>query len=214
MYLSKILFKTEEILKSYAEKNMLRYFINNVFTQIIFTVISQTKWKLFQREKEMPKGMKIKRKNKDIIVDVVQSLNCVQVFATPTDCSTPVFPVLHYLTEFAQIYVHCVEDAISSSAAPFSSCPQSFPVSGSFLTSQLFTSGGRSIGASTSASVLQHQSNAQGWFPLRLTNSISMLSKGLSRVFSSTTIWNHQFISVQPSLWSNSHVCTWLLEKT
>ena len=97
---------------------------------------------------------------------------------------------------------------ISSSATLFS-CPQSSPVSESFPMSQLFTSGGQSIGAS--ASVLPM--NIQGWFPLGLTGLISLQSKGLSRVFSSTAIWKHQFLSAQTSLWSNSHTCTWLLEK-
>ena len=92
---------------------------------------------------------------------------------------------------------------ISSSVAPFSSCPQSFPASGSFPMSQFFPSGGQTIGASALASVLPV--NIQDWFPLGLTSLISLLSKGLSRVFSSTTIWKHQFFGAQPSLWSNSH---------
>ena len=100
---------------------------------------------------------------------------------------------------------------ISSSIAPFSSCPQSFPASRSFPMSQLFTSGGQIIGASASASVLPM--NIQGWFPLGLTGLISLQSKELSRVFSNITIWKHQFFSIQPSLWFNSHVCTWLPEK-
>ena len=99
----------------------------------------------------------------------------------------------------------------SSSIAPFSSCPQSFPASGSFPMSWLYTSGGQSIGASASTSVLPM--NMQGWFPLGLTGFISLLSKGLSRVFSSTTVWKHQFFGAQPSLQSNSHTHTWLLEK-
>ena len=78
--------------------------------------------------------------------------------------------------------------------------------------SQFFTSGGQSIGASASASVLPM--NIQGWFPLGLTGLISLQSKGLSRVFSSTTVQKHQFSGSQPSLWSSSHTCTWLLEKT
>ena len=81
----------------------------------------------------------------------------------------------------------------SSSVAPFSSCPHSFPESGSFLVSQLFPSGSQSIGAPVSASVIPM--NIQGWFPLGLIGLISLLSKGLSRVFSSTTVWNHQFFS-------------------
>ena len=100
---------------------------------------------------------------------------------------------------------------ISSSVAPFSSCFQSFPASGSFLLSQLFVSGDQSIGASASASVLPM--NIQDWFSLGLTGLMSLLSKGLSRVFSNTTVQRHQFCSVQPSLWSNSHIHTWLLEK-
>ena len=91
------------------------------------------------------------------------------------------------------------------------SCPQSFLASRSFPMSWFFTSGCQNIGASASASVLPM--NIQGWFPLRLTGLISLLSKGLSRDFSNTTVWKHQFFSVQPSLWSNSHVYTWLLEK-
>ena len=97
---------------------------------------------------------------------------------------------------------------ISSSATPFF-CLQSFPASGSFPMSQLFTLGGQSVG--TSASVLPV--NIQEWFPLGLTGLISLLSKQLSRVFSKTTVQKHQFFSAQPSLWSNSHIHTWLLEK-
>ena len=77
--------------------------------------------------------------------------------------------------------------------------------------SQLFVSGGQTIGASVWSSAIPV--NIQGWFPLRLTGWISLLSKGLSRVFSSTTIWNHQFYSTQHSLWTKSHIDTWLLEK-
>ena len=97
---------------------------------------------------------------------------------------------------------------ISSSVVPYSSRLQSFLASGSFPISQLFTSGGQSIGAS--ASVLPM--NIQNWFPFGLTGLVSLLSKGLSRVFSSTTIQKHQ-VFAQPSLWSNSHSHTWLLEK-
>ena len=86
----------------------------------------------------------------------------------------------------------------SSSVVPFSSCPQSFPTSGSSPMTQLFTSGGQSIGASASASVLPV--NIQGWFPWGLTGLISLQSKGLSRVFSSTTVQKHQFSGTQPSL--------------
>ena len=101
--------------------------------------------------------------------------------------------------------------ARSSSVVPFSSCPQSFPASGSFQMSQLFTSGGQSIGVSASTSVLPM--NTQDWSPLGWTGWISFLSKGLSRDFSNTTVQKHQFFSTQLSLYSNSQIHTWLLEK-
>ena len=92
---------------------------------------------------------------------------------------------------------------ISSSATLFF-CFQSFPASASFPMSQLFASGGQSVGASTLVSV--PPVNIQDWFPLGLTGLISIQSKGLSRVFSSTTVWKHQFLGTQPSLWSNPHM--------
>ena len=100
---------------------------------------------------------------------------------------------------------------ISLSIVPFSYCLQSFPASGSFPMSQLFASGGQSIGVSASASVLPK--NTQGWSPLQWTAWISLQSKGLSRVFSNTTVQKHQFFGAQPSSQSNSHIHTWLLEK-
>ena len=114
----------------------------------------------------------------------------------PMDCRTPGFPVLHHLLEFAQTHVHWVNYAIQQShPVTLFSCPQSFPASRYFLMSQLFTSGGLSIKALASASVLRK--NIQGWFSLELTDLICLQSKGLSRVFSSTTIQNHQFFSTQ-----------------
>ena len=100
---------------------------------------------------------------------------------------------------------------ISSSVVPFLSCLQSFPASGSFLMSQLFISGGQSIRAWASASVLPM--NSQDWFPFGWTGWISLQSKALSRVFSNTTVQKHQFFGAQLSLQSNSHSHTWLLEK-
>ena len=100
---------------------------------------------------------------------------------------------------------------ISSSVVPFSSCLQSFPASGSFPMSQVFTSGGQSIRVSASASVLPM--NIQDWFPWGLTGLIFLQSKGLSRVFSNTTVQKHQSFGAQFSLQSNSHIHTWLLEK-
>ena len=101
---------------------------------------------------------------------------------------------------------------ISSSVVSFSSCLQSFPASGSFAMSQLSTSGGQSIGVSASEWVLPM--NIQDWFPLGWTGWISLQSKGLSRVFSNTTVQKHQFFGAQLSLQSNSHIHTWPLEKS
>ena len=100
---------------------------------------------------------------------------------------------------------------ISSSGALFSSWPQSFPASGSFQMSHLFASDGQSIGVSASTSVLPM--NIQDWFPLGWTGWISLQCKGLSRVFSNTIVIKHQFFCTQLSLWSNSHIHSWLLEK-
>ena len=101
--------------------------------------------------------------------------------------------------------------AISSSVSPFSSCPQSLPASGFFPVSQLITLDGQSIGISASASVLPM--NTQDWSPLGWTGWISLQSKGLSRVFSNTTVQKQQFFSAQLSSQSNSHIHLWQLEK-
>ena len=111
------------------------------------------------------------------------------------DCSTPGLPVNHQVLEFTQTRVHWVSEAISNSVVPFSPCLQSFPASGSFPMSQFFTSGGQSIGVSASASVLPM--NIQDWFPLGWTGWISLQSKGLSGVFSNTTVQKHQFFGTQ-----------------
>ena len=130
----------------------------------------------------------------------------------PIDCSTPGLPVHH---QHQACPNSCPSSqwchpTISSSVIPFFSCLQSFPESGSFQMSQLFTSGGQSIGVSASASILL---NIQDWFPLGWTGCISLQSKVLSRGFSSSTVQKHQFFGAQLSLYSNSHILTWLLEK-
>ena len=114
----------------------------------------------------------------------------------PMNCSTPGLPVHHQLLGFTQTHVHWVGDAIQPShpVIPFS-CPQSFPASGSFQMSQLFVLGGQSTGVSASKSVLPM--NTQDWSPLGWTGWISLQSKGLSRVFSNTTVQKHQFFSTQ-----------------
>ena len=107
---------------------------------------------------------------------------------------------------------HWCHRTIASSVIPFSSCLQTFPASGSFQMSQFFiASGDQSIGVSASASVLPM--NIQDWFPLGWTGWISLLSKGLSRVFSNTTVQKHWFFGAQLSSQSNSHIYTWPLEK-
>ena len=108
-------------------------------------------------------------------------------------------------------YSQWCHPAISSSIIPFSFCPQSLPASGSFPMSQLFAWDGQSIGVSASASVLPM--NTQDWSPLEWTSWISLQSKGLSRVFSNTTVQKHRFFGAQPSSQSNSHIHTWPQEK-
>ena len=101
--------------------------------------------------------------------------------------------------------------SITSSVVPFSSCLQSFPASGSFPITQFFPSDSQSIGVSASASIFPM--NIQDWFSLGWTGWIFLQSKGLSRVFFNTTVQKHQFFGAQLSLWSNSHIHIWLLEK-
>ena len=141
----------------------------------------------------------------------VQSLSRVWLFVTPKDCSTQGFPVHHQLPEFTQTRPSSqwCHPTISSSVVLFSSCLQSFPASRSFPISQFFPSSGQTIGVSASASVLPM--NTQDWSPLGWTGWISFPSKGLSGFF--TTFQKHQFFGAQPSLWSKSHIHTWLLEK-
>ena len=130
----------------------------------------------------------------------------------PMDCSMTGFPVLHYHLEFAQAHVHWIhhQSVMPSNhlilCCPLLFLPSIFPSTGSFPVSQLFVSGGQSIGASASVSVLPI--NIMGWLPLGLIGFISLLSKELSRVFSGTTVQKHHFFGAQPSLWSNSHIHT------
>ena len=144
---------------------------------------------------------------------VVQLLSCVWLFVTPWTAAhqSPLsFTISRVCSNSCQSSQWC-HPTLSSSVTRFSSCPQSFSASLSFPMNQLFASGGQSIRTSASASVIPM--NIQGWFPLGLTGLIFLKSKGLSRVFSSTTVWKHQFFGVQPSLWSNSHIRTWPVEK-
>ena len=137
------------------------------------------------------KTLQITQNNKENLWNVVYIYTYVSQFCptlcNPMDCSMPGFPVYHQLLELTKTHVHWISDAtISCSVVPFSSHLQSFPASGSFPMSQFFTSGGQRIGVSPSASVLPM--NIQDWFPLGWIGWISLLSKGLSRVFSNTTV--------------------------
>ena len=138
----------------------------------------------------------------------VQFSHLVVSDCDPVDYSMQGFPVHHQLPELTQTHVRWVSDAIQPSH-PLASPSPAFNLSQH--QGQFFTSGCQSIGVSASASVLPM--NIQDWFPLGLTDWISLQSRGLSRVFSNTTVWKHQFFSTQLSLWSNFHICTWLLEK-
>ena len=142
-------------------------------------------------------------RTREVLNGVDQFSSVTQSFPTlckPMDCNTPGISVQQQLPELAQIHVHRVSDAIQPShpVICYSSCPQSFPASGSFPVSQFFTSGGQSIGVSASASVLPM--NIQDWCPLGWIGWISLQSKRLSRVFSNTTVQKHQFFSAQLSL--------------
>ena len=132
----------------------------------------------------------------------------------PMDCSTPGFTVLHCLPEFAQTHVLWVSDAIQPSHPLSPPSPPALSLSQHQNLFQWVCSSyqvAKVLELQPSASVFS--TNIQGWFPFGLTGFISLLSKGFSRVFSSTTVQKHQFFGAQPSLWYSFHVCTWLLEK-
>ena len=136
-----------------------------------------------------------------------------RILCDSINCSKPGLTVHHQLPEFTQTHVHQVRDAIQPShlCHPLLLLPQSLPASESFPMSQLFAWGGQSTGVSALASFLPKKS--QDWSPLEWTCWISLQSKGLSRVFSNTTLQKHQFFSTQLSSQSNSHIHTWPLEK-
>ena len=143
----------------------------------------------------------------------VQLLSRVRLFATPWMAARQASlslttPGVHPDSCPSSQWCH---PAISSSVAPFSSCPQSLPASESFPMSQLFARGGQSTGVSALASFLPKKS--QGWSSSEWSGWISLQSKGLSSVFSNTTVQKHQCFGTQISLYFNSHIHTWLLEK-
>ena len=133
----------------------------------------------------------------------------VQSLCNSMNRSTPSLPVHHQLPEFTQTHVHRVSDAIQPShplLSPSPPAPQSLPASESFPMSQLFAWGGQSTGVSALASFLPKKS--QGWSPSEWTGCISLKSKGLSKVFSNTTVQKHQFFGAQASSQSNPHIHT------
>ena len=146
-------------------------------------------------------------------VAVVQSLSCFRLFGTPW--TTALQASRAFMVSWSLLKLMFTESVMPSSlpilCCPFSYCPQFSPASESFPVSQLFSSGGQIIGASASASVLPV--NIQDWYPLGLTDLISLQTKVFSRVFSSTTVQKHWFFGSQLSLLSSCHINTWLLEK-
>ena len=154
---------------------------------------------------------------RDISMFTLQCSSVTQPFPTvcdPMDCSTLGFPGHHQLLELAQIHIHQVSDAIQPShPLSFSSPPDfNFPSIRVFSNESVLCIRWPKFGVSASASVLSM--NIQDWFPLGWTGWISLQSKGLSRVFSNTTVQKHQFFGAQLSLQSNSNIHTWPLEKS
>ena len=143
----------------------------------------------------------------------VKLLSHVRLFATPwiAACKASLSITNSWKSLKLMSISRWCHPTISSSVVPFSSCSQSLPASESFPMSQLFTWGGQRTGVSTSASVLPK--NTQDWSPSEWTGWISFQSKGLSRVFSNTTVQKHQFFGPQLSSQSNSHIHTWPQEK-
>ena len=164
----------------------------------------------------MAKGLTVKASQKSFLFlqfSSVQSLSRVQLSATPW---TAAHQASLSITNYQSLpKLMSIESVMPSNhlilSSLFSSCPQYFPASGSFPVSRVFASGGQSIGVSALASVLPM--NTQDWSPLEWTGWICLQSKGLSRVFSNTTVQKHQFFGAQLSSQSNSHIHTWPLEK-
>ena len=149
-----------------------------------------------------------------IIFSSVPSLSCVWLFVTPWTATHQAS--LSFTISQSSLKLTSIESVMPSNhlilCRPLLFLPSIFPSIRAFSMSRLFTSGGQSIGPSPSASVLPM--DIQAWFPLGLTGLISLLSKRFSRVFSSTTVWKHQFFGGQSFLWSNSHIHTWLLKES
>ena len=167
----------------------------------------------FKKEGNFSNWWRTSMKNLWVQFNSVQSLSRVWLFATPWIAARQAS--LSITISRSSLRFTFIESVMPSShlilCCPFSCCPQSLPASESFPMSQLFTWGGQSTGASALASFLPKKS--QAWSPSEWTGWISLQSKGLSRVFSNTTVQKHQFFSIQPSSQSNSHIHTWPQEK-
>ena len=186
-----------------------------------FEIGKQTKVMLHRKRKKLTL-MKICLHNNSLYYSYNLSVSIIfssvaqscPTLCNPMGCSMPGFPVHHQLPELAQTHVHWFSDAIQLFHPLSSPSPPVFNFSqhqGLFPVSQLFASGGQSIGVSASPSILPK--NIQDWSPLGLTGWISLKSKGISRVFSNTTVQKHQLSGAQLSSQSNSHNHIWLLEK-
>ena len=201
-----------------ANKDTHEEFLSKTYKQLIHIDIEETtqptrgtrfKWTFLQRrhtdsQEAHEKIFSSVQFSRSVVSDSLRPHE--SQYARPP-CPSPT-PGVHSDSHQSSQWCH---PAISSSVVPFSSCPQSLPESESFPMSQLFAWSGRSTGASALASVLPKKS--QGWSPSEWTGWISLQSKGLSRVFSNTTVQKHQFFSAQPSSQSNSHIHTWPQEK-
>ena len=146
----------------------------------------------------------------NIVVVVAQLLSHVQIFVTWWTAAHQA--TLSFTISRSLLKLLSIESVMSSNhlmLCPLLLLPSIFPRIRVFFNYLIFPSSGLSIGASASASVFPMNNR----FPLGLTGLISLLSKGLPRVFSRITVWKHQLFGAQASLWSNSHICTWLLEK-
>ena len=168
---------------------------------------------VWQKTAKFCKAIILQLKKKKLTCVCCSVTHSCLTLCNPMDSSTPDFPVFHYF-EFAQTHVHWLGDAIQQSHPLSSPSPPAFKLSqhqGLFQYVDSSHQVAKVLELQLPASVLPM--NIQGWFPLGLIGLISLQSKVLSRVFSNTTVEKDQFFTTQPSLWSNSHIHTWLLEK-